>query len=549
MKKITIIIYTLLLTLLTLTSCSKPQTLTVTGKLPAHMIFDDFSYDFYLVQARFEYDDQGRIISMLHTDRNGFDQTITVQYKGKKGVTFITSRQNSEGSEILNYAIKGNKITMTNDSYADISEHNMLIDKSGYIIEQVMTKIEFYDTPTKGIYKYHNGNLINELLIHYTDHGKTENSLSETQFFYDEKKSPFIHSNTPKWVSQLLLGRFSGNTLSPYISKNNLIKMIVDHNDYEENWETEFEAEYDSEGYLRTHTTPTPLCAAADVKIYYIGESESDSNDLGFYQDPDFSIYGEWEWTMDEVLNNNSDTVPTMTVSGDETYITNQNNVKITGIFEQTDTYEFIFTAQTIWQDGEESAAQDDGRRTVSEYDPNTNILMYRPGHHTENAYRKITEHEFKVYPTGFKPINIFYTPDEEGGHTLDRLEFIYDKKVHSVNLHGTIEPLIFWSYDPENFYHLKLTDYNFDEHKDIAIRSTTRSGASTDRYEIFMYNPKTKDYNHHKELSELDGLWVDEDTKTVKMSARSDMDVIFEEYRWEGEKLVLVRKDKSKLE
>ena len=544
MKKYAFLIITIavLLTMLSFASCTKQTTLTVTGKLPQHIIWDDGNIEVFLVQAKFDYDDQGRIVKLIHTNNGGYDKVFTIDYKNKKSVKI-----DLDGEPHLTYKVKGNKISLTKSYNSEVESHDMTLDAQGYITEEVIYYVSAENGYKEMKYQYQDGNLISETKGHHS-HSQRYNP-TVVEYTYDDKKSPFTHSNTPLWVLHVLLQRFTGNSMSPYISKNNLIESTESCEDYDEASLFSFLTEFDSEGYLIYHTTPTPLCGASDVTISYLGTATTErrSSSTGIESDADFSIYGKWEWTIEDMLNQDDDTSMEMTVNIDNTYHISSNDTKLSGTIEQTDTYQFIFTPKTKWQDGTESEALYDGRKTVSEYHPDSKELMYRPHHHNEYVFRKITEHEFKTYikfndGTGsIIPTNIFFSPIEDDGVVLDSLVFAYEKKKHSVNLHGTIEPLHFWTYDPENFYYLSATDYNFDNKMDIAIKNITRSGARTDRFEIFMYNPIIKTFKYHKEISELDEPWVDVKTKTIKMTALTGDNAHFEEYRWEGEKLVQV--------
>jgi hypothetical protein len=124
---------------------------------------------------RFEYDKQNRIIKIVGT----YD-THTITYTDNL-ITVDTQK----------FVINGN--TVTTDNYT------LTIDKDGYIVK-------------KG-YEYKDGNLT----------GVSEYFKDERVYYrgnsYDNKKSPFSNSNTPKWLIQDLFP-----AKEEYVSKNNVIE-------------------------------------------------------------------------------------------------------------------------------------------------------------------------------------------------------------------------------------------------------------------------------------------------------------------------------------
>jgi len=152
---------------------------------------------------RFEYDKKNRIVKINDDTIIYADNLITVGTK--------------------KFAINGNTVTAENGTYT--------IDKDGYIIK------DRTNDGTEGEHKYKDGNLI-EVSWNYGD----VNSYS-----YDDKKSPFSNSNTPKWLIQHLLNK-------AYASKNNAVYdgdgRVDDTSKYE----------YDSDGF--------PVKVTITAKLY-----------------------------------------------------------------------------------------------------------------------------------------------------------------------------------------------------------------------------------------------------------------------------------------
>ena len=111
---------------------------------------------------------------------------------------------------------------------------------------------------------------------------------------------------------------------------------------------------------------------------------------------------------------------------------------------------------------------------------------------------------------------NIFYSHSTfREGLFLDGLIFNYDGITHVLDLRSLEEPLHFYSIDHYNFSYLTVNDYNFDGFMDIGIYSS-RGSINNMIYEIFLYNLRTKSYDHNKELSGLINIYVDKETQTI---------------------------------
>jgi len=144
---------------------------------------------------RFEYDKQNRIVKIG-------DKTITY---ADNLITVGTQK----------YVINGNTITLDADS------SSFTINGDGYIVAP--PSISCYGgCPEYFVYK--DGNLI------------ADNSGRGIGYEYDDKKSPFSNSTTPKWLMQILLVDISA-------SKNNVV--MID----EEDGSSTYKYEYDSDGF------------------------------------------------------------------------------------------------------------------------------------------------------------------------------------------------------------------------------------------------------------------------------------------------------------
>jgi len=136
-------------------------------------LLEAITYDDGDVQ-KFEYDEQNRIVKINNETITYADNLVTV------------------GTQ--KFVIKGNTVTVDNESFT--------IDKDGYIVERNGAE-----------YKYKDGNLIE--MIDVIDGGSS--------YFYDDKKSPFSNSNTPKWLMSLVINiHYTSGGTESLASKNNV---------------------------------------------------------------------------------------------------------------------------------------------------------------------------------------------------------------------------------------------------------------------------------------------------------------------------------------
>jgi hypothetical protein len=161
---------------------------------------------------RFEYDKKNRIVKIDDKTITYADNLITVGTR--------------------KFVINGKTITVDGDSFT--------INGDGYIVIPSGNSCAG-GCPEFLVYK--DGNLI------------ADNSGIGIDYEYDNKKSPFSNSTTPKWLMQILLGDDSA-------SKNNVVHRGS------ENDETTYKYEYDSDGF--------PVTITATSK-YYEGCEENEN--------------------------------------------------------------------------------------------------------------------------------------------------------------------------------------------------------------------------------------------------------------------------------
>ena len=138
--------------------------------------------------------------------------------------------------------------------------------------------------------------------------------------------------------------------------------------------------------------------------------------------------------------------------------------------------------------------------------------------------------------------VNHVYDEDDYS-FKLESLVFNYQGQEHTINLSDLIESIYYGFGEPDYiFYNLEETDMNFDGYMDILIQKPQEG--DNFRFVAFLYNPETKKYYLHEELSDLEALQIDSESKnihsTIFFSGECD-EWISRTYRWEGENLVVI--------
>jgi uncharacterized protein (TIGR02145 family) len=171
---------------------------------------------------KFEYDKQNRIIKIDDETITYADNLITVGAN-----TTVTQK----------YVINGSTVTKVIVYVRDGSTSDggiLTMDKDGYIVKKVGYGWSY-------TYEYKDGNLTG--VVGHSD----DERYSQVNYSYDNKKSPFSGSNTPKWLLQDLLN-------SHYASNNNILEW---------SWEGEVTGttaityKYDSDGFPTKQTNKT----------------------------------------------------------------------------------------------------------------------------------------------------------------------------------------------------------------------------------------------------------------------------------------------------
>jgi uncharacterized protein (TIGR02145 family) len=182
---------------------------------------------------KFEYDDKDRIIKFLYGREKPIEtSTFTYNINGSvkmEGMLYY----HDETPFKREFVRSGNKIAVIDNLELD----TITVNKDGYIDKSERTRDnegEGDGDPWVRTYKYLGNNLV-KLTI--TGHSS---ETSVVEYKYDNKKSPFYHGNTPKWVLQHLFFLHWND----YGLDNNVIEI-----DYSGDSKSIYEYEYDSDGF------------------------------------------------------------------------------------------------------------------------------------------------------------------------------------------------------------------------------------------------------------------------------------------------------------
>jgi pyruvate/2-oxoglutarate dehydrogenase complex dihydrolipoamide acyltransferase (E2) component len=168
-------------------------------------------------RQKFEYDKQNRLVKMYICHGEYVDVTTTITYNTDNSVMLERTHHSDYSQGVEVYVRKGNTITVDTIAFT--------INEDGYI-----AKDKNYT------YQYQDGNLTG-----------TEHSGGNTSdYSYDDKKSPFSNTTTPKWLLQDLLEDFF------YANKNNI--SACDQGGENGSYQYLYTREYDSDGFTTKQT-------------------------------------------------------------------------------------------------------------------------------------------------------------------------------------------------------------------------------------------------------------------------------------------------------
>ncbi|MDR3013479.1 MAG: hypothetical protein LBU70_09785 [Chitinispirillales bacterium] len=177
-------------------------------------------------KVRFEYDDRNRIVKMRYYEGVGFHtHTATITYSDDGSVKIADDVPFLAASFVRD----GNTITVGSNVYP---HETITVNRHGYIVKSERSGSGWSDIRT---YDYQRDNLTK----------LTTNRVSDIEEFfvveyeYDNKKSPFFHCNTPKWLLQFLFSDPSNNfglnnNIVEAKSSNGLLQQYVFEYDSEE---------------------------------------------------------------------------------------------------------------------------------------------------------------------------------------------------------------------------------------------------------------------------------------------------------------------------
>jgi hypothetical protein len=142
-------------------------------------------------------------------------------------------------------------------------------------------------------------------------------------------------------------------------------------------------------------------------------------------------------------------------------------------------------------------------------------------------------------------------TIDSEGQSKVDAVRFTYKNKLHELKY------LNFNFFQPEVLYSIKsgwgitirLEDFNFDGHPDIAVYNSEASGMKNIAEDIYIFNPDKNTYFRNKILSESANVYADSVKKTVSTFGQGGMaSQIYGSsfYKWKEGKFDIIKWEKQ---
>jgi len=146
-------------------------------------------------KVKFEYDDQNRIVKMIHYTNNNEEpsETQTLTYDNEGGIEITNEIEDFANAK---FTRDGDTITTSdmNNSYV------ITVSNDDFIVK--IDSIWLYDPPEQKFFHYLDDNLI-----------KTDGNGGNDEYKNDSYKTPFANCNTPKWFLQYHFGDWGINNI------------------------------------------------------------------------------------------------------------------------------------------------------------------------------------------------------------------------------------------------------------------------------------------------------------------------------------------------
>jgi len=197
-------------------------------KLPEKIISEDGSI------TKFEYDDKNRLVKIFVCDNGELMGTFTITYNGNDLVSYALSYDDDFSyywGDVPDMSAqrRGNTIYVNEGGV----KHTINVNDEGYIVDY---KTEH---PMAGV-SVKNYQYVDNKLFRIIEDGWVR------ELRYDNEKSPFYNSNTPKWFMQF---RFFDFALNNNVTAWKIVEGSTDHQ-----YEYENEYIYDNEGFPTKQT-------------------------------------------------------------------------------------------------------------------------------------------------------------------------------------------------------------------------------------------------------------------------------------------------------
>ena len=144
----------------------------------------------------FEHDNQNRISRVVSQRPDGvIFETYTVAYEDNNAITVVFNNHGLSNISTFEYVRDGNIVTVKRDG---VPESTLRLNEEGLIISRNEDETNI---------SYLNGNIVR---------------MGEQIYLHDDKNSPFLNSNTPQWILDLVYD------LNGFHLKNNVIEIEYD---------------------------------------------------------------------------------------------------------------------------------------------------------------------------------------------------------------------------------------------------------------------------------------------------------------------------------
>ena len=164
-----------------------------------------------------------------------------------------------------------------------------------------------------------------------------------------------------------------------------------------------------------------------------------------------------------------------------------------------------------------------------------------------EPSHYKVTFNTYRKFKSDSILLRVASSLDQNGHGNIDSLFFNYGNNSYKFKYlnYSFFSPKTLIAIQENKGVNIRFSDFNFDNHPDLAVFNSEGSGVKNIMEDIYIYYPSKKRYYRNKILSENSNISIDTINQTLSTFGQGGMaSMIYGSvtYKWENDELSSVR-------